>query len=82
MPEIIELLQLSLLSIAAISALLAVELKEIMHAIISFLVLTVTVGIIFAILKAPLVALFQIMVYAGGVVVLFVIAIMLTVRRE
>jgi len=63
-------------------ALLTVELKDILYAILSFCGMCILIGIIFWILNAPYVAVFQLLVYAGAIVALFIAAVMLTTRKE
>ena len=63
-------------------AILAVELKDILYAILSFCGMCITVGALFWILNAPYVAVFQLLVYAGAIVALFIAAVMLTTRKE
>lgn len=74
------MVQLTLLVMMVALALLAVEVRELMHALVYFLLMAIAVAFIFLSLNAPLVALFQVLVYAGAIVVLFLIAIMLTER--
>ncbi|MCW3976085.1 MAG: NADH-quinone oxidoreductase subunit J [Candidatus Bathyarchaeota archaeon] len=78
----IEIIELILLVITCIFAILTVEAKDLLYAIISFASMSVTIGALFWILSAPYVAVFQILIYAGAIIVLFVAAIMLTSRRE
>jgi len=63
-------------------ALLTVEVKDILYAILSFCGMCILMGIIFWTLNAPYVAIFQLLVYAGAIVALFIAAVMLTTRRE
>ncbi len=63
-------------------AILTVELKDILYAILSFCGMCITVGALFWILNAPYVAVFQLLVYAGAIVALFIAAVMLTTRKE
>ena len=63
-------------------ALLTVELKDILYAILSFCGMCVTIGALFWLLNAPYVAVFQLLIYAGAIVALFVVAVMLTTRKE
>ena len=63
-------------------ALLTVELKDILYAILSFCGMCILIGIIFWTLNAPYVAIFQLLVYAGAIVALFIAAVMLTTRKE
>lgn len=63
-------------------ALITVELKDILYAILSFCGMCVTIGALFWFLNVPYVAVFQILIYAGAVVTLFLAAVMLTTRKE
>ena len=63
-------------------ALLTVELKDILYAILSFCGMCVAIGALFWLLNAPYVAVFQLLIYAGAIVALFVAAVMLTTRKE
>ena len=63
-------------------ALLTVEVKDILYAILSFCGMCILIGIIFWTLNAPYVAIFQLLVYAGAIVALFIAAVMLTTRKE
>ncbi len=78
----IEIIEIILLVITCIFAILTVEAKDLLYAIIFFASMSVTIGTLFWILSAPYVAVFQILIYAGAIIVLFVAAIMLTSRRE
>jgi len=42
----------------------------------------IVLGVIFWILNAPYVAVFQMLVYAGAIVAMFIAAVMLTTRKE
>ena len=63
-------------------ALLTVELKDILYAILSFCGMCILIGVIFWTLNAAYVAVFQLLVYAGAIVALFIATVMLTTRRE
>lgn len=63
-------------------ALLTVELKDLLHAAICFCGMCITIGVLFWLLNAPYVSVFQLLVYAGAVIVLFIAAVMLTKREE
>ncbi len=65
-----------------IFAVLTVELKDILYSILSFCGMCIVLGVIFWILNAPYVAVFQMLVYAGAIVAMFIAAVMLTTRRE
>jgi len=63
-------------------AILTVELKDILYAILSFCGMCIVIGAVFWVLNAPYVAVFQLLVYAGAIVALFIATIMLTTRKE
>lgn len=68
--------------IVLISALLMLESKDLSHSII-FLALTFAgIGVIFIDLNAEFIAMIQMTVYTGGVIVLFLFALMLTRSEE
>jgi len=72
---------LTILAIAAISAFLAVESRELMHGVFFLGVFLVTMGAIYFLLGAEFIGVVQILLYAGGVVVLLIFALMLLPRR-
>jgi NADH:ubiquinone oxidoreductase subunit 6 (subunit J) len=63
-------------------AVYAIEVKKILHAVIGFCAMCITIGGIFWILNAPYVSVFQILIYAGAVVGIFLAAVMLTTSKE
>jgi len=63
-------------------ALITVELKDVLYAILSFCGFCIAVGALFWILSAPYVAVFQLLVYAGAIVALFLAAVMMTIRKK
>lgn len=73
---------IGLLVAIVVFALLTVETSDLLYAVLSFCAMCITVGGFFWILHAPLVAMFQLLVYAGAVVALFVVTLMLTTREE
>jgi NADH-quinone oxidoreductase subunit J len=77
-----DLLQIVLIVLTVLLALLTVELKDLLHATICLCGACVTVGALFWLLNAPYVSVFQLLVYAGAVIVLFIAAVMLTKREE
>jgi NADH-quinone oxidoreductase subunit J len=82
MIEFADLAQIALMSVAVIFALATVELRDILHAIIAFCGMCITIGALFWLLNAPYVAVFQLLIYAGAIVALFTATIMLTTRKE
>ena len=75
-------LQLALMVLATLQAILIVELKNILYAVISFCGMCITIGALYWLLDAPYVAVFQLLIYAGAIVALFLVAVMLTTRKE
>ena len=69
---------LFVLSLVVVSALLAVSSRNIVYAVLALLSTNVTLGIAYYMMGAPTVALFQLAIFAGAVVVFFVITVMLT----
>lgn len=63
--------------IAVISALMAITRASAMHALVYLVVLFLAIASIFLTLGAPFVAVLQIVVYAGAIIVLFVFAVMM-----
>jgi NADH-quinone oxidoreductase subunit J len=66
--------------VSIVAALIAVEVKDILRALIGFVILSISLSIVFYLLGAPYVSVFQLAIYAGAVVVLFVTALH-TMRR-
>ncbi|RLE48674.1 MAG: hypothetical protein DRJ31_06730 [Candidatus Methanomethylicota archaeon] len=64
--------------VMVIFALMAVLHPNIVYAVVALLVLNVVIGIAYYMVGAPFVALFQIAIFAGVVIVFFVLAVMLT----
>ena len=77
-----DLLQITLIIFSVFLAILTVELKDMLHAVMCLCGMCITVGALFWLLNAPYVAVFQLLVYAGAVMVLFIATVMLTVREE
>ena len=69
---------LFVLSLVLVSGLLAVTSRNIVYAVLALLSTNVTLGIAYYMMGAPTVALFQLAIFAGAVVVFFVITVMLT----
>ena len=77
-----DLLQLALLIFSISLAVLTVELKDMLHAVICLSGMCITLGGLFWLLNAPYVAVFQLLVYAGAMIVLFLATVMLTERER
>jgi NADH:ubiquinone oxidoreductase subunit 6 (subunit J) len=72
---------LFLCATALISALLVVESKEIVHSVIWLAACFISIACLFVMLSAEFVAIIQILVYVGAVVVVILFGIMLTKRE-
>jgi NADH-quinone oxidoreductase subunit J len=68
--------------IIIVFAILSVRVKNIIYALLFFALMSVSIAAFYFVLNAPYVAAFQLMIYAGAVVVLFLAAVMLTVRTK
>lgn len=67
-----------LLSLAVISSFLAVAMPNIVYGVVFLLCTNVVLAILYYMVGAPTVALFQLAIFAGAVVVFFVLTVMLT----
>lgn len=75
-------LQIGLMILTVLLAFATVEVKNILYAVISFSGMCTTIGALFWLLDAPYVAVYQILIYAGAIVTIFMAVIMLTSRKE
>jgi NADH-quinone oxidoreductase subunit J len=66
------------LALTVFSALLAVTSVNIVYGVVFLLCTNVCLGIVYYMMGAPTVALFQLAIFAGAVVVFFVVTIMFT----
>lgn len=67
-----------ILALTVILSYLSIEHHNIMYALFFFFGMNVALGIVYYMLGAPLVALAQLAIFSGGIVVLFLLAAMLT----
>jgi NADH-quinone oxidoreductase subunit J len=66
------------LALTVFSALLAVTSVNIVYGVVFLLCTNVCLGIVYYMMGAPTVALFQLAIFAGAVVVFFVVTVMFT----
>jgi NADH-quinone oxidoreductase subunit J len=66
------------LALTIFSALLAVTSVNIVYGVVFLLCTNVCLGIVYYMMGAPTVALFQLAIFAGAVVVFFVVTVMFT----
>ena len=64
-----------LIAVTIAMALITVKVRDLTRAIASFAVFNVSISIIYYVLGAPFVAVFQLLVYAGAVTVLFLVTL-------
>lgn len=72
------ILMMIVLSLTVVSAFLAVSMPNIVYGVVFLLCTNVSLAIVYYMMGAPTVALFQLAIFAGAVVVFFVITIMFT----
>ena len=66
------------LAITVVSALMAVSSRNIVYGVVFLLCTNVSLGIVYYMIGAPTVALFQLAIFAGAVVVFFIVTVMFT----
>ncbi|MHA1754938.1 MAG: NADH-quinone oxidoreductase subunit J family protein [Candidatus Odinarchaeia archaeon] len=71
-----------LIAALVIFAIIAIEHKNLVYSVISLMVMSVFLGIIYFLLSAPYVAVFQLVIYAGAVTVLFLATISLVSKAK
>jgi NAD(P)H-quinone oxidoreductase subunit 6 len=71
-------LQIALMLLTLVLAVSTVELKNLLYAVISFCGMCITIGALYWLMNAPYVAVFQLLIYAGAIVTIFLAAITLT----
>jgi NADH:ubiquinone oxidoreductase subunit 6 (subunit J) len=75
------MIELSIIIAAVVLAVLSVELKDLLQASLCLCGMCIAVGLLFGLLNATYVMVFQLLIYAGATMVLFISVVMLT-RRE
>ena len=78
---VIDFIQILLIVVTIVFAILTIEIKDMLRAIVCLCGMGISIGMLFAILNAPYVAVFQLLIYAGAVIALFISVVMVT-RRE
>jgi NADH-quinone oxidoreductase subunit J len=66
------------LAITIVCAFLAVTNKNIVYGVLSLLCTNISLAIVYYMFGAPTVALFQLAIFAGAIVVFFIVAVMFT----
>ncbi|MDI9619569.1 MAG: NADH-quinone oxidoreductase subunit J [Candidatus Nezhaarchaeota archaeon] len=73
---------IAIIFLAILSALFAVESEDLFKSIIAFSAMSVFVGILYYVMGAFYASVFQLLVYAGAVTVLFAVTIHMIKRRR
>lgn len=66
------------LAVTLVCAYFAVSSKNIVYGVVFLLCTNLSLGVVYFMMGAPMVALFQIAIFAGAVVVFFVVTVMFT----
>lgn len=77
-----EVIEVFFISLTIILSVITLEVRSLFRASIIFAVMCVSVAILFWILGAYYVAVFQLLVYAGAMIVLLLAVVALTAGRE
>ncbi len=75
-----EIYEIILVSLTLITAFLAVKYERMFGTVVAFLSMSALTALIFLVLNAPYAAIFQLLIYAGAVVILILITLY-TVKR-
>jgi len=67
---------------AVLLSILTIEVKRLLYAVLSFCGMCITIGALYWLLDAPYVAVFQLLIYAAGIVTLFIAALTLTTLKD
>ena len=70
-----EIYEFILIGLMLTSAFLSIKIKRTIHAVISFLFMSIFVAILFVFLSAPYAAVFQVLIYAGVIVILILVTL-------
>lgn len=73
-----DLFQATLVILVILFALLSIYIKNLSRALFAFVIMSVLLGLLFFTLNAPMIAIVQLMVYAGLVPILLLIVLSLT----
>jgi len=77
-----DIAQLTLIILVLVLAVLSIEVKNLFHAVMFFALMCISIGSMFWMLNAPYLAIFQLAIYAGAVVALLLVTVILTVGKE
>ena len=77
-----DFLSIILVVITIALAILAVEIKDVLKAVYCLCGFFIFIGVFFWLFNAPYLAVFQLLIYAGGITALFIAIVMLTVKKN
>jgi NADH-quinone oxidoreductase subunit J len=77
-----DLLHLILLGTIILMAFIVAEAEDMLYAVLGLLGMCVSIGLLYWVLSAPYVAVFQLAIYGGAVIVLLISVVMLTRGEE
>jgi NADH:ubiquinone oxidoreductase subunit 6 (subunit J) len=77
-----DLIAIICLLFSLLFAILTIELSDLLYAAFSLCGMAITIGLLFGVLSAPYIMIFQLLIYAGATVVLFLAVITLTKRQD
>ena len=75
-----EIYELFLIGLTLLAAFLAVKFERVIHSVVAFLFMSVLTALLFLVLNAPYATIFQLLIYAGAVVILILITLH-TIKR-
>jgi len=76
------MIEMILMIVIISTAVLTVELKNLLHSVGCLSIMGICMGLLFGLLNAQFVMAFQMLVFVGATMVLFVAVVMLTEREE
>ncbi len=78
----LDLIAIISILLSFIFAVVTIESPDLLYAACSLCGMAITIGLLFGVLSAPYIMIFQFLVYAGATIALFLVVIMLTKRRD
>ncbi len=80
--SVLDALQIMLMGLTIVLAVATLEMKKLLYAVLSFCGMCISIGALYWLLDAHYIAVYQLLVYAGGIVTLFIAALTLTTLKE
>lgn len=80
--SVLDALQIMLMGLTIVLAVATLEVKKLLYAVLSFCGMCISIGALYWLLDAHYIAVYQLLVYAGGIVTLFIAALTLTTLKE